>query len=246
MIDLLLIGIGTGNPDHLTGQAIKAMNRADLLLIPQKGAGKADLAEMRRDICARFVSEPGPKIVGFDLPERDATTADYGDRVRDWHDAIAEVWRDAIAAHLGDAGTVALLIWGDPSLYDSTLRIAERLAVKVSVIPGLTSLQLLTAAHTIPLNTLAEPFLVTTGRKLREAGFPPGIETVVVMLDGDCSFQHLQDKGLTIYWGAFLGMEAQITLSGPLESVGPEIVRRRAKARAAYGWIMDIYLLRRG
>ncbi|MGL6209164.1 MAG: SAM-dependent methyltransferase, partial [Paracoccaceae bacterium] len=42
MIDLTLVGIGTGNPDHLTLQAIKALNAADLVLIPQKGAEKAD------------------------------------------------------------------------------------------------------------------------------------------------------------------------------------------------------------
>ena len=245
MIEVVLIGIGTGNPDHLTGQAIKAMNAADLLLIPQKGPGKSDLADLRREICDRFLCNPATKIVGFDLPERRAANPDYQGRVRDWHEAIAEVWRQAIATHLGDSGTVGLLVWGDPALYDSSLRIAERLAVKVSVIPGLTSLQLLTAAHAIPLNTLAEPFLVTTGRKLREAGFPAGIETVVVMLDAECSFQSLPVAGLTVYWGAFLGMAEQITLSGPLATVGPQIVRRREQARAAHGWIMDIYLLRR-
>jgi len=32
MIELLLVGIGTGNPDHLTLQAVKALNSADLIL----------------------------------------------------------------------------------------------------------------------------------------------------------------------------------------------------------------------
>ena len=36
MITLELIGIGTGNPDHLTGQAIAALNKADLVMIPSK------------------------------------------------------------------------------------------------------------------------------------------------------------------------------------------------------------------
>ncbi|MCA3862067.1 MAG: hypothetical protein IOB81_25890, partial [Burkholderia sp.] len=48
-------------------------------------------------------------------------------------------------------GRLALLVWGDPALYDSSLRIAERLQagglpLRVRVVPGLTSLQLLTAA----------------------------------------------------------------------------------------------------
>ena len=198
MIDLVLIGIGTGNPDHLTGAAIAALNRADLVLIPEKG-GKADLADLRRGICDRFLTSGAP-VVGFDLPVRDAAMADYLDRVNDWHDGIAAVWRQAIARHLAGSGSVALLIWGDPSLYDSSLRIASRLGYKVTVVPGITSLQLLTAAHAIPLNDLAEAFVVTTGRKLRETGFPAGIDTVVVMLDGYCSFQTLLPDGITIYY----------------------------------------------
>jgi precorrin-6A synthase len=45
MIDLHLIGIGTGNPDHLTRAAIKAMNAADLILLPRKGDAKSDLLD---------------------------------------------------------------------------------------------------------------------------------------------------------------------------------------------------------
>ncbi len=250
MITLLLIGIGTGNPEHLTGQAIAALNSADVVLIPQKGAGKADLADLRRAICDRFLTNPATRVAGFDLPARDPDTPDYLDRVTDWHEAIAGIWHDTIAAELGDTGRVALLVWGDPALYDSTLRIAGRLGgrlagMTVSVVPGLTSLQLLTAVHAIPLNTLAEPFLVTTGRRLRADGFPAAIDTVVVMLDGENSFQTLPPDGIDIYWGAYLGMPMQMLLSGPLARTGPQIVAGRAAARAAHGWIMDIYLLLR-
>jgi len=248
MIELLLIGIGTGDPDHLTGQAIKALNRADLVLIPRKGSAKADLADLRRDLCQRFLTQPA-RLVEYDLPVREAGNPDYGDGVNDWHDAIAATHAALIRAHLGRSGSVALLVWGDPSLYDSSLRIADRLraqgmALAVEVVPGLTSLQLLTAAHAIPLNTLGEPFLVTTGRQLRESGMPEGIKTVVVMLDGENSFATLDPAGIRVYWGAFLGMPNQILLAGPLADTGPQIVARRAAARAEHGWIMDIYLLR--
>ena len=250
MIKLVLIGIGTGNPDHLTGQAIKALNRADLVLIPRKGAGKADLADLRRDICGVFLTNPATRLVEFDLPVRDPRVSGYVARVNDWHDAIAGVYRGLIEAHLPDGGTVALLVWGDPSLYDSTLRIAERLcdlgmALEVSVIPGLTSLQMLTALHAIPLNTLAAPFMVTTGRQLRDGGFPAGTDTVVVMLDGENSFSTLLPNHLHIYWGAYLGMAIEAGLSGPLETTGPQIIDLRARMRAEHGWIMDTYLLRR-
>lgn len=119
------------------------------------------------------------------------------------------------------------------------------MAIRVHVEPGITSLQVLTAAHAIPLNTLAAPALITTGRRLRAGGWPEGVDTLAVMLDGGCAFETLADEGIAIWWGAYLGMPNQSLIAGPLEQAGAEIVRTRASLRAEHGWIMDIYLLRR-
>lgn len=247
MYDLTLIGIGTGNPEHLTRQATLALNSADLILIPRKGESKADLADLRRAICRGVVTNPATQIIEFDLPVRDATNPDYLARVEDWHDAIALCWAKAVTTVSGPSGKVALLVWGDPSLYDSTLRIAARLspAPKVTVIPGITSMQALCAAHAIPLNDIGAAFLVTTGRQLRNHGWPAGVDTLVVMLDGDCAFQALDPAGISIWWAGYVGMAEEILFSGPLATTGPRIIAARAIARAQHGWIMDIYLLRR-
>lgn len=243
-----LIGIGTGNPDHLTGEAISRLHQADLVMLPRKGPDKADLADLRRGICARYLPDTA-RVVEFDMPVRDAS-GDYHAGVDDWHDAIARVWSDTLTAHLAQGGRAALLVWGDPALYDSTLRIAGRLkaagqGIEVSVVPGITALQVLAAAHTIPLNTVGAPFLVTTGRRLRDHGWPDCADTLVVMLDGDCAFQTLNPAGITIWWGAFLGMAEQVLDHGPLAEAGPRIVATRAAERARHGWIMDTYILRR-
>lgn len=246
MRELTLIGIGTGNPDHLTFEGARAINEADLILIPRKGPDKADLADLRHEILARVLSNPAARVVEFDLPRRDAENPDYRAGVDDWHAEIAQAW--AAAADLPGADRVALLVWGDPALYDSTLRIAARLPdpPQIRVVPGITAIQALAAAHAMPLNEIGAPFMVTTGRQLREAGFPPGCDTCLVMLDGSCSFETLPPEGIRIWWGAYLGMAAQILEAGPLAEAGPRIVARRAAARAEHGWIMDIYLLRRG
>ena len=117
--------------------------------------------------------------------------------------------------------------------------------VSVQVIPGITSLQALTAAHAIPINEIGAPFVVTTGRRLRDEGWPDGVDTVAVMLDGECSFQSLPPEGIHIWWGAYVGMAEEVILSGPLDETGPAILARRAEARQTHGWIMDIYILRR-
>jgi precorrin-6A synthase len=243
---LCLIGIGTGNPDHVTRQGVRAINAADVILIPRKGPDKADIAELRARILAAVLTNEATRVVPFDLPVRDATNPDYQAGVADWHDAIAGAWMAALTPY-PDADQVALLVWGDPSLYDSTLRIAARLdpAPQVAVTPGISAPQVLAAAHGITLNTVGGPYLTTTGRRLRDHGWPDGAETLVVMLDGDCAFQTLDPAGLTIWWGAYVGMSEEILDHGPLAEAGPRIVAARAEARAAHGWIMDIYVLRK-
>lgn len=250
MIELSLIGIGTGNPDHVSLAAVKALNRADLVLLPRKGEHTSDLADLRRLLCTALLHDTGAtRIVEFDLPRR-RDQADYLAAVEQWHDAIARRWSELIGEHLPHGGRVALMIWGDPAVYDSSLRIAERLRrqampVRVTVEPGITSLQVLTAEHRIPLNTLAEPVLITTGRQLREHGWPKAMTSVAVMLDSGGAFEVLEKTGTRIWWGAYLGMDKQCLIAGDLAEVAAPILQRRAELRARHGWIMDTYLLRR-
>src|ERR1700761_4107275 len=240
VLTLSLIGIGCGDPEQLTLAAVGAINAADLILIPRKGEEKTDLAELRREICARVLTNRGTKLVEFDLPVRDAEREDYRGGVDDWHDAVAAAWSREIKGHLGASGRVAFLIWGDPSLFDSSLRIAGRLDPRpaIEVIPGVTAIQALCAAHAIPLNDIGAPFLVTTGRQLREKGWPAGVTTVAVMLDGGTAFQSLDPEGLHIWWGAYLGMPHQIIFAGPLAETAVKIAAARADARQNHGWIM--------
>ena len=249
MLQLFLVGIGTGNADHITKEAENAIRSADLILLPHKEDNKAELAQVRLSLLQRL--EVGDdRIAHFDMPVRRQQGSDYDRQVDEWHEAIAQRWQSCLQAHLPSGqGRIALLVWGDPALYDSTLRIASRLGLaqqQVTVIPGITSMQVLCSAHGIALNEIGSPFLVTTGRQLREAGWPPNIDTLVVMLDGQCSYEQVTEPNVTIYWGAYLGMPQQILMHGALGEVKAAISAQRQRARAEHGWIMDIYLLRRG
>lgn len=241
-LELFLVGIGCGDPGLLTRQAEAALATADVILIPDKGAEKAMLAALREVICDAVAPQVPRRR--FTMPKR-ATGVAYLDGVEEWHDAIAAAWTAAIPAK---ARRVALLVWGDPSLYDSTLRIARRLRPPpaITVIPGITALQALTAAHAIPLNEVGAPVVITTGRRLRDEGWPLGADRVAVMLDEGGAFGEVDQVGVTIWWGAYLGMPQQMLDSGPLAKVGFRILTARAAARQRHGWIMDTYLLARG
>ena len=243
MRELWLIGIGTGSPNHITLQARQALCAAALILLPKKGVDKSALAALRR----RIIDESGASapVIEFDYPVRDPDLP-YVQAVDRWHGEIARRWQSALAGRRLQ-GPVALLVWGDPSLYDSSLRIAERLNPKprIRMLPGISALQALTCAHAIPCNTLGGEVTVTTGRRLRERGWPRDARSVVVMLDGACSFQTLDSADTHIWWGAYLGMDEQLLERGPLAEAAPRILTARAAARARHGWIMDTYLLRR-
>ncbi|MHA6729769.1 precorrin-6A synthase (deacetylating) [Devosia sp. A369] len=240
MQTILIVGIGTGNPEHLTVQAINALNRADVLFIPDKGAAKADLAELRRDIIARYVTNPASRVVEYAVPRRDAANPDYTAGVDEWHAALALRFASLLRDVPAD-GAAAFLVWGDPGLYDSTIRIIDRLRpdFAVEIIPGITSIQALTAAHGIALNRIGEPVHITTGRRLGDVA-----DDTIVMLDGQTAFTEA-DPELDIFWGAYLGTADEITISGRLDDVREQIVATRQAAREQHGWIMDIYLLRK-
>jgi precorrin-6A synthase len=242
-----VIGVGAGDPDYVTIQAIAALNDTQVFFAMDKGEAKSDLVALRREICARFIREPGYRFVELPDPKRSNPgdqQGDYREAVSDWHAARTRIWAKAIATELGPDGVGAFLAWGDPSLYDSTLRILEAVAAELDftfdVIPGITAIQALTARHRIPLNDVGEPILITTGRQLRAHGLSG---SAVVMLDADCTFAACP-ADTRIWWGAYLGTDDELLVAGAVGEVGARIVALRSEARARHGWIMDTYLLR--
>jgi precorrin-6A synthase len=248
MRKILIIGVGAGHPEHITVQAINALNRADLFFLTDKGTEKDDLARLRREICERYAPNRQFRTVTIRDPDRDRNPTDYMTAVATWHEQRAGLYEALFTRQLNENECGAFLVWGDPSLYDSTIRIIEQIAARgtvefeYEVIPGITSIQALTSSHRIPLNQVGAPVQITTGRRL--AAEPPSVDTVV-MLDGECAFNTVTDDEVEIYWGAYLGTPDEILLSGKLRDLSATIQQTRAAARQRKGWIMDTYLLRK-
>jgi precorrin-6A synthase len=248
-IRVLVIGIGTGNLDHLTGEAVAALNEVDLFLVADKGPAKRDLAALRMTICQTFI-EHDYRLIEVPDPERERSPGDYSRTVQDWHTARLQAYAAIIHQQLPAGGTLGFLVWGDPALYDSSIRLAKGLSdhgllVELRVVPGISSLQLLAARHQIALNQIGGSVHVTTGRRLIEE-YSPGLGDVVVMLDGNLACEGLIEShpDLQIFWGAQLGLPSETLVAGRLGSVLPQIRATRADIRARDGWVMDTYLLR--
>jgi precorrin-6A synthase len=248
---LLLIGIGAGDPEYVTVQAIRALNEVDVFFVMVKGEEKQDLVGLRREICERYIEDESYRMIEIRDPERDRTSAQYRAAVEDWRRARADLWEDAIRDELSAGEVGAFLVWGDPSLYDSTLAVVDQVRARggvefaVEVIPGISAVAALTARHGIACNRLGAAVHITTGRRLARDGFPGDADDVVVLLDAHCSFRRVADGMTDIYWGAYLGTPDELLVSGEIGAVADEIERVRAQARRRKGWIMDTYLLRR-
>lgn len=244
MKHLLLIGIGPGDPRQITLEAIDAMNRVDVFFVLDKGAPKADLLRARAGLLERHVRRPY-RLVQVEDPLRGDEPGDYLGAVQRWHRQRAALYGRLIDSQLAEGQCGGFLLWGEPGLYDSTLRVLDLIenpGLSLEVIPGISSVQALAARHRIPLNRVGEPLHILPGRRLADA---PRIDNVVVMLDGQCAFAGLDDPDLHIYWGAYLGTAEEMLIEGPLLEVKAQILASREQARTRKGWIMDTYLLRR-
>lgn len=250
---ILLIGIGAGDPDHVTQQAVKAIHAFDVLFVVTKTRGTDELVDLRRhvvDVHRDAAVRPYQAVELADPPRPWRDAPDYRAAVTRWREQRTELWEEAIATHLEDGQTGAFLVWGDPSLYESTLAVVDEIATRGNVaidhqvIPGVSSVHALTARHRIPLNRVGRAVQIMPARLLQN-GMPDGVDDVVVMLDANQAFATIDPGGLDIYWGAFLGTPDEILLSGALAEVADQILTTRAEAQERKGWMFDTYLLRR-
>jgi len=234
-----VLGFGMG-PQHVTPEVAEALRGCDYVIAASK-RDDDELLAVRRAIC----DEHGVELVAVRDPERDREPVGdggYVTAVKDWHEARVAAYRDVVE---GRGGTVGFLVWGDPALYDSTIRIVEQLAADLGadwdVLPGISAPQILAARHRIVLHPVGQAVHITTARRLR-ADVEAGQTNLVVYLGGSLELDGLEDW--QIWWGANLGTASERLVSGRVGDVLSALAVAREGAKAEAGWVMDIYLLR--
>jgi precorrin-6A synthase len=227
-------------PQHVTVEVADALRSCDYVVAASK-TDNDELLAIRQAIC----DEHDVELVAVPDPMRDREPADYPATVAAWHDARAAAYAEVIRER---GGTAAFLVWGDPSLYDSTIRVVERVAESVGaewdVLPGVSAPSLLAARHRIVLHQVGQPVHITSARRLREA-LANGQTNLVVMLGNEADLTALIELAeWSIWWGANLGTGSEELVSGQVADALSDLVAARARARRAAGWVMDVYLLR--
>lgn len=140
-------------------------------------------------------------------------------------------------------------MWGDPSLYDSTIRILEHvrsLGVELDydVLPGVSAPALLAARHRMVLHEVGRSVHITTGRRLQEA-VAAGLDNIVAMLNPP------RTASISPAWttgpsgGVRISARQRQLLTGRLRDIVALLPDARAAATDIDGWVMDLFLLRR-
>ncbi|MDO5677127.1 MAG: precorrin-6A synthase (deacetylating) [Propionibacteriaceae bacterium] len=236
--EVLVIGMGPGGFGQLTLDAVAAMNRVDVFLVADTNEDRSDLVWRRSEFIRRHVKRAHRIVTVLDpAHETDPSVLDA---------ARLATYRQIISG-LPQGSVIGFLAWGDPALYDSVLRVIDALKatlpLRVKVIPGVSSLQVLAAAHQLALQ--GAPVHLTTGARLL-GEYRPDLGDVVVFEDPElaCRGLSMEFPDLEIYWGAYLGSDEEVLANGPLAKVIDEITRLRAQLEEHHGWVHDIYLLR--
>jgi precorrin-6A synthase len=130
MRNVFVIGMGAGHPAYGTGQAMHARHQVDVFCVLEKGRDTEDRGRLRQESCQRSIPHRSYRIVEARAPQRDRTAAAYQAAVEAWYAQRAALYEPMLAAALGDQDCGAFLVWGDPALYESTLRIIDQLLAR--------------------------------------------------------------------------------------------------------------------
>lgn len=237
-----IIGIGPGDPKYLTLEAYEIIKKAKNFIIPLKKGPKEELTKIREKVI-EFCKEGNTdyRIIKVEFPER-KKGGSYKLEVESWRKEKASI----LAEILKDVDEACFLVLGDPSLYDGHIEIfkevSKNLPMEIEVIPGISTINLLSAKHKISLTKVAETLVITTPRPLRKQ--KEISRNTVVFLDNYETFKLFKDDSeLMIYWGAYIGTEKEVLFNGKLSQCWQELVELRRKLKEKHGYIMETYLL---
>jgi len=187
------IGVGPGDPELLTLKALKALQKAPVICVPQAANRRESYA---LSIVKDYVN-PDQEILRTPFPTDDA-------------DGAAKVWMEAselVLQRLRKGQDVAFLTEGDPMLFSTFSYVLAGVRelcpeAPVKIIPGVSSVMAAAASSEVPLATHGQRLAILPAAygldDLSEA--TSNFDTVVLMKVSPnigTTLAHLEELGLT-------------------------------------------------
>lgn len=143
------VGVGPGDPDHVTVKALRTLETADVILVPSTEARASGVGRAEEIVCTHLPAKTAAiRRIPFSMAEHRGV----GQRRASAWEASATT---AIEAFEAGAKRVAFATVGDASVFSTFSYLCDlvsrRIEVTIEVIPGITAMQAIAATSRTPL-----------------------------------------------------------------------------------------------